>query len=285
MIGTTPGVFYSLKDIIVNIVNELAQSPLSSGSGFAEVFSGRTQIYGWLLNSRLILMAFIYISAFLIPVITYKRLKNHKVFFILTAWAWSSISITIPLIFIGLPYFQKPAFMAIAASSPIVLLLFKSSSSAWIKRTKNVFLIIILTLAILIPLFKYAPLPLEYPPSKELDSKSFLDIYGSTSIKFVYFEDPAYYYSYILYDQPDLRVEHYGVLSIYIFGEGLNSSIIAERSLWITSRLQVRDAFWAYDPSMHAIVENVTVTLPETTHNKVYDSGYPESILVPRNMD
>lgn len=284
MIGTTPGVFHSLNDIIVNVVNELVQSPSSAVSGFTEVFVGHTQIYGWLLNSRLVLMAFVYISAFLIPLITYTRLKKHKILFILTAWAWSSMSITIPLIFIGLPYFQKPAFLAIAALGPVALLVFKSNSSPWVKKIQYLFVIVILASALLMPLFKYAPLPLEYPSSKELASKSFLDFYGSTSIRFIYFEDPAYYYSYILYDQPELQVDHYGFLGVYIRGEGLNSSIVAESSLWVTSRSLVRDAFWAYYPSIHNIVENVTVTLPETTHNKVYDSGYPECILVPTDI-
>lgn len=283
-IGTTPGVFYSLRDIIESVGNSFSQSP-SPVSGVTGIFVGRTQIYGGMLNVRLILMFFVYLSSFLIPIIMYKRLRNNKVLFILTAWAWGNISVTIPLLYIGLPYFQKPATLAIAAWGPFALLLFKSNSSEWIKKAKNFFLIVILTSALLIPLFKYAPLPLEYPPSKELASKSFLDFYGSTSTGFIYFEDPAYYYSYILYNRTDLRVEVYGVLGVYIPGEGLNSTIVAERSLWITYRLLVRDAFWAYDPSMHYIVENVTVTLPETTHNKIYDSGYPESILMPSNLD
>jgi len=284
-IGTTPGVFHSLQEIITSVVNELAQNPTLSGSGFTGVFAGRTQVYVWLLDSRLILMAFVYLSAFLIPLITYRRLKKQKVLPIVTALAWSSMSITIPLLFVGLPYFQKPAFLAIAGWSLIALLLFASNSTAWIKKIKYLLLIVILTSALLIPIFKYAPLPLEYPPSRELASKSFLDSYGSTSVKFIYFEDPAYYYSYIVHNQPDLRVEVSGVLGVFIPGEGLNSSIVEERSLWITSRLLVRDAFWAYFPSMNYIVENATVTLPETTHNKVYDSGYPESILVPIGAD
>jgi hypothetical protein len=216
----------------------------------------------------------------------YKRLRKEKVLFILTAWAWSNISITIPLLYVGLPYIQKPALFAVAAWGPLALLLFKKNSGTWIRKASYAFLVVfIVASALLIPLFKYAPLPIEYPPSKELASKSFLDFYGSTSTEFIYFEDPAYYYSYILYNQSDLAALHYGVFGIYTPGEGLNSTIVAESSLWITSRLLVRDAIWAYNPSMHDIVENVTVTLPETTHNKIYDSGYPESILTPRNLD
>ena len=216
----------------------------------------------------------------------YKQLKNRKVLFILTAWAWSNMSIAVPLLYAGLPYFQKPVIFAMVSWGPLALLLFKTNWRTWIRKAMYAFLVaFVIASALLIPLYKYAPVTLEYPPSKELASKSFLDFYGDTSVAFIYFEDPAYYYSYILYNQSDLSVLHYGVLSIYTAGEGLNSSIVAESSLWITSRLLVRDAFWAYNPSMHNIVENVTVTLPETTHNKVYDSGYPESILVPSSVD
>jgi hypothetical protein len=285
MIGTTPGVIYTLKDISQNVVNSLIQSP-TTVSGVSRILVGYNTVYREIINVRLVLMLAIYLCAFLIPIIMYKRLKSQKVLFILTAWAWSNMSVAIPLLYAGLPYFQKPVFFAMASWGPLALLLFKTKSRVWIRKAKYIFLVaFIISSALLIPLYKYAPVTLEYPPSKELTSKSFLDLYGSTSIGFIYFEDPAYYYSYILYNQSDLAVLHYGVLSIYNFGEGLNYSIVAENSLWITSRLLARDAFWAYDPSMHEIVENVTVTLPETTHNKVYDSGYPESILVPRNVD
>lgn len=285
MIGTTPGVIYTLRDMGESILNSLLQSP-TEVSGLSTIFVGYAPAYREIINIRLILTFVVYLSSFLIPIIMYRRLRKEKVLFILTAWAYSNISITIPLLYVGLPYFQKPAFFAVAAWGPLALLLLKKNSGAWIRKASYAFLVFfIVAAALLIPLFKYAPLPLEYPTSKELASKGFLDFYGSTSTQFIYFEDPAYYHSYILYNQSDLAAMHYAVFDLYSQGEGLNSTIVAESALWITSRLLVRDAFWAYTPSLHDVVENVTVTLPETTHNKVYDSGYPESILMPTNLD
>ena len=120
---------------------------------------------------------------------------------------------------------------------------------------------------------------MEYPTTRELAGKEFLDLHGTVTGTYVAFEDPAYLYSYIIYGH-EQRLSFNSVFAIYIPGKGLNSSILEKSSIWITSRVMARDEFMTYSPSWRDIVENTT-KLYTTSHNKVYDNGWPEYILTP----
>jgi hypothetical protein len=133
--------------------------------------------------------------------------------------------------------------------------------------------------SLLIPLIKYPPLITEYSSTRELAGQTFLSFHSTTN-SFFFSEDPAYAYSYVLYGHSQTN---YTILtSIYVPYEGINASDVDGKSVWITTRFLIRDAFYDYNPSFTKTAENLTIVLPETTHNKVYDSGWPESIFVPR---
>jgi len=66
---------------------------------------------------------------------------------------------------------------------------------------------------------------------------------------------------------------------VYLPGVGLDPNVTCSSSFWVTYRLIVRDAFWNYTPSMLDVVRNLTLD-EAGMHNKVYDGGWPESILV-----
>jgi len=282
MVGTTPGVIHSLREISQSLITALTESP-SVISGITQIFAGRTQAYRWIIDIRFLMTGAVYLVSFLIPLITYRYTTHKKALLFLTSWAWSNMLVTVPLLYAGLPYFQKPFLFTISAWAPLTAFALAYKKDLRIEKSMCILAaILIMAGSLLIPLIKYGPLPLEYAPSKELVSKTFLDFHGSLA-PIIYFEDPAYHYSYILYNKSDLSARSYSVFGIYEHGQGLNSTILSENSAWVTYRTLTRDAFWQYYPSMWMIVENVTETLPQTTHNKIYDSGWPEYILVPRD--
>lgn len=288
MIGTSPGIILDLKGIGETIVASLVESP-SEVSGAAKIVGSHTEIYNTVQWARLLITLVAYLTSFLIPIVMYRYFKEKKQLLILTGWAWSNMLTTVPLLYAGLPYFQKPALFTIASCGPITAIIFEKTSVSKIKSMMRIFLVIFIVMSsMLIPLTKYAPLPMEYPTSRELAGKTFLDLYVGRGIPFIYFETPAWGYSYVLLGyEPTSWVGAIALYKplrawdVYIPGEGLNSSVLEGASLWVTYRLSVRDAFILNTPSWEYVTENVTLTLPASTHNKVYDSGWPECILIP----
>ena len=200
--------------------------------------------------------------------------------------SWSSIATAIPLIFAGLSYFPKPILFSHISWSLMVPLLFKDVSYSramfYVNRFLRLsFVVFLICAAFLMPIVKFGSLCMEYPASQEIAGTEFLYVNGVNGTYFIYFEDPAWMYSYIVSGfQTERNV--IGVLTIYTSEEGLNKTIIETTSIWITYRLLARDTTMTFSPTMFEIIRNVTKILPELTHNQVYDCGWPEYVLVPR---
>jgi hypothetical protein len=278
MIGTKPGNVVSLVNMSERVVTSLMENP-SKVSGTATIFAAHTPAYDLIIKIRFMLTFFVYLFSFLVPLVMYRHFKNRRVLLILTGWTWSNMAIAIPILYLGLPYFQKPVLFLVTSWGPLAILVFKINSITKIKTMYVLAVVFITFSSLLIPVIKYAPLPLESVTSKDLASKSFLDFYGNKTGEFIYSEDPPYYYSYILYNQNE-HIKTYGLRRAYLPGGGLDPDIVRRASLWITNRVLVRDAFFLYSPSMYEVIKNATETFPKTTHNKVYDSGWPEWILI-----
>jgi hypothetical protein len=182
----------------------------------------------------------------------------------------------------GYSAITKPTILNFVSWAPLGALVFsilssKSGIYVKIKRVaKCVFVVaLIIVPLLLIPIIKYGSLPLLYPTSKELAHKEFLDLHWAGG-KLIYFEgNLPYGYSYILHGVGELEYATY----VFDYG-GVDSILASGSSLWITYRVVTRDGFFNYNSSMLSLVENLT--LYQSTYNVVYDSGWPESILIPR---
>jgi hypothetical protein len=279
MIGTHPGVIYSIKEVSASVLRSITENPLEV-SGVTTIFAGHTPVYSLLINARFLQTFFVYVVSFLVPILCWKLLKYRKTLSVLTGWSWSNMSIAIPILFAGLPYFYKPALFSIISWGPIAVLAIDQERFTKLGKIMYFILVAFIILSsLLIPLIKYPPLATEYSSTRELAGQTFLDLY-STGNTFFFSEDPAYTYSYILYGRSQTN---YTILtSIYVPYEGINVGDIDGKPVWITTRFLIRDVFYDYTPSLAESAENLTRLLPETTHNKVYDSGWPESVFVPR---
>jgi hypothetical protein len=122
---------------------------------------------------------------------------------------------------------------------------------------------------------------MEYAPTQELQSKVFLDSYREGTRDLIYFEAPAYYYAYMLYNKSEQRSEIYFAYNFF-YTEKFDYEIFANADMWLTYRSVVRDGFIMYSPSIESLVENSTDISEVATHNKIYDSGWPEYIMTPR---
>jgi hypothetical protein len=63
---------------------------------------------------------------------------------------------------------------------------------------------------------------------------------------------------------------------------GSLKSYASTSAIWSTYRLSVRDAFYIYKPSLEQFLNDTVTDFPKKTHNKVYDSGMLDTILLPR---
>jgi len=309
------GAIRNFIGIVENLVASLTGSP-SEVSGIAKIFAQYTEVYELTINIRFGLTLAVFTSAMLLSLFAMYQLStrgfltrirlsrkrfvlleigiDRKVLAILAGWIISNLFSSVPLLYAGLPYFARPVLFTFIAWAPLGAFAYKILStkqkSGLTAKTKNamrcVFLGAFVVLpSLLIPMIKYGPLPFLYPTSKELANKRFLDLHmGNGGIQ-VYFEyNLPYSYSYILDGYTRVNGPRSMTLGgVYSSGEGLNTSLVDQASLWITYRLVTRDAFQKYTPSMLNVVENATLILPRTTHNKVYDSGWPECILTPRS--
>jgi len=288
------GAIYSLADIVRNAIESFLRRP-TQVPGVAKIFADYTPIYGLIINTRLALTLAVAISTVLLPFLMYRYLRDRKVLVILMGWVMSIMLISFAFLYAGLPYFARPALFTFIVWAPLGALAYrtlatkqKTMLNAKMKNAMQcVFIVAFIVLpSLLIPIIKYGSLPFLYPTSRELASKRFLDWHLDNGMTLVYFEDNLPWgYSYIVDGHMSAhRPKSLTIMHVYSPGEGLDTSLIYQASLWVTYRLVTRDAFWNYTPSMLNVVENVTQMLPETTHNKVYDSGWPECILIPKSL-
>jgi len=280
MLGTAPGVVYSIKDIVGGVIASLIENP-SEVSGITKIFVGRTTIYSGIINLRLALTIFAYFVSFLAPIVMYRRFRDKKLLLVLTGVVWSNMSTAVPLLLAGLPYFEKPALFLLTVWGLMVALVYKENIAgnphSKIRKLINVFFVIlIITSSLLVPIIKYASVPLEYAPTVELAGQRFGESYKGNGL-FIYPEDPVYLYTYVSIGlEPPRRIS--SLFWSYVPGEGINVTNAGAGALWISTRLMSRDAFWAYTPSLKEEVERLDISLQ--TRNKVYDSGWPEHIFV-----
>ena len=273
-----------MRDLVAiaeNLVASLMESP-SEVSGVGTIFTNYTPIYGLAINIRFALTLAVFVSALLLPFVIYRYVQNRKLVVILMGWVISNMFSSVPLLYSGLGYFARPALFTFISLAPLGALVYNvlASKSEIHVKTKSVtkctfLLVFIIVPLLLIPIIKYGPLPFLYPTSRELAHKEFSDLRWAGGGKLVYLEfNLPYGYSYILHGIGEASPS-----TIYRYGEGLDSILASSSSLWITYRLRTRDGFRNYNPSMLYVVKNLT--LYQTTYNKVYDSGWPESILIP----
>lgn len=283
--------FRSLIDITTNLVVSLYERP-SEVSGTTKIFAKYTPFYTLTINMKFALTAIVMISAILMLLVIYRHLKDRKVALILSGWILSNVFSSIPLLYAGLPFFSRPVLFSII-SWPFVgaafyhILTMKLKSGGYMKLksfAEVIFLVVFIVVpSFALPLIKYGPLPFLYATSEELESKKFLDAHiqrVSAREHLVYLEyNLPYLYSYIKEGRDENKFLN--MWDVYRGGESLDK--MDDAVVWINCRLIVRDAFWIYTPPMLEVVENATQVLPERSHNKIYDSGWPEWILVPRS--
>jgi hypothetical protein len=227
----------------------------------------------------------------LFSAMAYRYVKDNRVSIILIGWINSFMIITFIFVYAGLPYFARPALFVFIAWVPIGALTYeivsRSKTKIWNVNVKKVIhcsfvIFFILLPSLLLPLIKYGSAPFLYSSSKELASYRFLDLRVTNDGILIYFENNLPYgYSYIT----DGYLRDDGSRSLtfsqtYSLTEGLDYNLVNTGTLWLTSRLATRDAFYNYDPSLQSIVENVTFILPKSSHNKIYDSGQLNCILI-----
>jgi hypothetical protein len=276
LIGTTPNVIGNIKGMIENISKALSENPLPV-SGVTKIFGHQASIYSTVIDIRFLFTFLVYGASFLVPLIALRYVRERKVLLILTGWVWSSASIAIPFIFAGLPYFYKPAlFIIVAWSFPVAFVLEASRSKKIGKAFFVIVVAFIVSSSLLIPATKYGSLPLEYAPTTELYNKDFLDFHAEKSMGVIYYEGTAFYHAYLLYNQSEQSGPVYVVFWQEYSRADPNVTVI-----WTTYRAIVRDAFFVTSPTMYELVKNNTETYLNFTHNKVYDAGWPEWILVP----
>jgi hypothetical protein len=289
---TPTGAIRNLESIAGNLITSLFTTP-TEVPGVARIFVGYTPIYRAIIDSRLVLTAAIFSSAVLFPLLMYRYLRDRNALVMLMGWVMSNMASSVLLLYAGLPYFARPALFAFMAWGPLGAIVYdilaKKRKSGIQRKIKSVaagaFLVgFIIVPSLLMPLIKYSPLPFLYTTGRELTSKSFLNLHWSGNTEVIYF-DAVYIantYSWLFYGS-NTSIRSVEIYSIYSPNEGLDPNIVNRSALWVTYKPVTRDAFWNYNPSYLQVVENVTQLLPKTTHNKVYDSGWPECILLPRN--
>lgn len=281
---------YILVDIIRTAVESFSVFS-TQVPGIVEIFADYTPIYGLIINTRLALTLAVAICGVLFSAITYRYVKDNRVSIILMGWINSFMIITFIFVYAGLPYFARPALFVFIAWAPIGALTYKivsrNKTKIWNVNVKKVihcsFVIVFIILpSLLLPLIKYGSAPFLYSSSNELASYRFLDLHVTNDGILIYFENNLPYgYSYIT--DGYLRDDGSRSLTfsqVYSLNEGLNYNLVNTGTLWLTSRLATRDAFYNYDPSLQSIIENVTFMLPTGSHNKIYDAGQLNCILI-----
>jgi len=269
------------RNIFVKLYNSLMEEP-QHVSGVSRIFSGYTTTYSLLIDVRLVLTIAVFACSIFLPLIVYVHCRNpntRKILVILAGWNLSNLLSAVPLLYAGLPYFDRPVLFSFISWAPIGELLYqvlKRSSPAYSKLrkvAKMVFVIFLIVVpSMLIPIIKYSPLPFLHPPTRELSAIFFADVYSREKYTLLEFTAP-WGYSYIR----GLGVENITgryVLSGYEFSDGkLNFSRINSQAIVLTYRLICRDAFMDYNPSMLQVVKNITDS--NAFQEKIYDSGWP----------
>jgi len=290
-----------ITSLVTNLFESLIEGP-SRVSGFSKIVIGYTPIYRSIIDIRVLLTLVVSISGILLSFVTYlyyKSSRNKKILTILMGWILSNLSSAVPLLYAGLPYFYRPALFTFISWAPLGGLIYgtfearqhetkspntKGVRSAKLKKTIKpilitIFIIIfILAPSFLLPIVKYAPLPFLHPTTRELSTIKFMDLHREGADVTILEMSTPWTYSYLC----GLNGTSYRLAGDDLFVNGSLSPTVAETPLIVTYRLITRDAFLSYNPSMLQIVQNVTQILPET-HDKVYDSGWPNWILIPRS--
>lgn len=291
LVATGEGI-HVVNNIITNLFNSLLTSP-AEVSGTSKIFSGYTSIYRSIIDVRLFLTLLVSVSGFLLLLIIYRyceSLKKKRASVMLMGWILSNLFSSVPLMYGGLPYFYRPVLFTFISFAPLGGLIYetvkvkslnmKGLKSAKMKKImKSIFVVIfILTPSFLAPIIKYAPLPFLYPTTRELSTITFMNLHLAGADVTILEVTTPWGYSYLC----GLNETNYRLVGKDLFSNGSLNPRVTGTPLVVTYRLVIRDAFWSYEPSMLQIVENVTRTFPGT-HNKVYDSGWPDWILMPRS--
>jgi len=286
------GAINTFVDFSTNLIESLLSAP-AEVAGTEKILVGYTQNYRSIIDIRLGLTLAVFLSAVLFAVIALRCVQHRRASVILVGWIGSCIFTSVPWLYAGLPYFSRPVTFTFIAAGPLWALVYNILSTKGKSRihTKmkslaaGMFLVaFVIVPSLLVPITKYSPLPFLYTTGRELTSKSFLDLHWSGDTEVIYFDYKyiTHPFSWLLYGS-NTSIRSVEIYSIYSPNEGLDPNIVNRSALWVTYKPVTRDAFWNYDPSYLQVVENVTQLLPRTTHNKVYDSGWPECILLPRN--
>jgi hypothetical protein len=242
---------------------------------------------------RLYLTGIISLSGTLLVLMTYrysKSISRKKASVILMGWILSNMFSAVPLMYSGLPYFARPVVFTFISFVPIGALfydslninsfsitLFKSVKTKQIMKSILIVIFVIVP-AFLIPIIKYAPLPFLYPTTRELSTIEFTSFYlTEADVTLLELTTPWGYSSICGYNQTN-----YHLIGGNLFSNGSMNLRVAETTLILTYRLVARDAFYDYEKPRIEVVENITRTFLDT-HNKIFDSGWPYWILMPKS--
>ncbi|MFX0134898.1 MAG: hypothetical protein ACFFDN_14750 [Candidatus Hodarchaeota archaeon] len=279
------------RDVGERLIQSLLQNP-SEISGLEKIFFGYTPTYEFIINIRLLITFIIYISVLIFPLIIYFKYNSFKtnieIFVISVCWAVSNLLIMIPLLYVGLPFFARPVLFTFLAWPIIGTMLYKVLQQLDKNKIKILFIItFILVPSFLLPVIKYAPLPFIFPTKKELNNFAFLNMHWENS-RVLYVERPPLFYFWMynessriggLTDPPG-----YLWVEVYSQGEGLDMNRVNQTSIWITSRILARDAFWNFVPNYHDVINNL-ILYENSVRNKVFDAGWPEYLYThPRRV-
>jgi len=273
--------------IIDTVLTSLLSRPTILETYETKVLTGFTSNYKLIIYLRLITLFVVVALSVTAPLLIYWRNRGSKVAkssILLMGWVVSNFASALPLLAAGLPYFERPGLFTFISWGPMAVLIYenlwkKEPTRSWRAIRSASIIIILLVPSLLIPVTKYAPLPYLYPTSRELDVMQFSNSLYSSSYPIILLEYTSIYTFNYLYEIHRPSQQLIQLLSTFESIENL-SRITGSRSFIVIYRLITRDGFRVNSPSMYDLVVNVT-KFSESSHNKVYDSGWPYSILVP----
>ncbi len=268
---------------LASVIDDIFKSLVTEGriGGVSTVFADYTPIYKLIINVRLVVTLLAYCFSLISSFIIYKYVKN-KSSAVLAGWSICNIFSTAPILFAGYAL-NRPSLFTFISWAPlgalIVNILTVGRKHPNLKKMVGGAFVIVLVIIplLLIPVIKYGPVPFLYPTSDELAQRNFVDSFFSKgNIVYLEFNFP-YYYSYTMLGSS----EYNKTIAMWDVWDGQKLYIGDSLAFVILDRLLTRDAFYNYEPSMLKLVENLTAPVPYGRYDKVYDSGWPNSVYVP----
>jgi hypothetical protein len=269
-------------EIILRLYQSLVETP-EEVPGISKITIGYSPDYRLIINTRLILSLSVFACGVLLPLIFYKYYKDpriRKILIIAVGWNLSNIFSAFPLLYSGLPYFDRPILFSFISWAPLAGVVYEILGKSnlhrkKLKKTIKLTFVVAFTVlpSLLMPIMKYSPLPFLYPTTQELYIVDFAGIHSNR--RYLLFEFTSAWSNSYLNGIEDTT----GRYTLSVYNGNISLSRVKSVIVVTTSRVISRDAFNTFDPSMLYFVEEITSL--NSLQNKVYDSGWPYHMIIP----